>query len=65
VRPDSERNCVCNIQPPDGLGYDLAAHVLVSLPAGAKELGRSGVDLKDGSAELIIATEQPGQLHPG
>jgi hypothetical protein len=36
VRPDSERNCVSNIHPPDGLGYDLAAHVLVSLLAARR-----------------------------
>lgn len=52
VRPgiaDSLRNCVSNIHPPDGLGYERAAAVLVSLLLGARQLGRSGVDLKDTS----------------
>jgi ethanolamine ammonia-lyase small subunit len=59
---DSERNCVSNIHPPDGLGYDRAAHVLVSLLAGARALGRSGVDLKDGSADPALETPRHGQL---
>lgn len=62
---DSERNCVSNIHPPDGLGYDRAAHVLVSLLAGARELGRSGVDLKDGSGEMIAPAEQLARLEAG
>ncbi len=44
---DSERNCVSNIHPPDGLGYEQAAAVLVSLVLGARQLGESGVRLKD------------------
>ncbi|MBF4162403.1 ethanolamine ammonia-lyase subunit EutC [Nocardioides sp. CBS4Y-1] len=48
-RRDSERNCVSNIHPPDGLGYDRAADVLLGLVRGARELGASGVALKDRS----------------
>lgn len=58
VRPgmaDSMRNCVSNIHPPDGLGYERAAAVLVSLLLGARQLGRSGVDLKDTSSDGIEA----------
>lgn len=52
---DSMRNCVSNIHPPDGLGYERAAAVLVSLLLGARQLGRSGVDLKDTSSDQIEA----------
>ncbi|WP_255360312.1 ethanolamine ammonia-lyase subunit EutC [Nocardia sp. BMG51109] len=46
-RADSERNCVSNIHPPEGLGYAAAAAVAAGLVAGARRLGRSGVELKD------------------
>ncbi|MFW0790138.1 ethanolamine ammonia-lyase subunit EutC [Gordonia sp. CPCC 205333] len=52
-RSDAERNCVSNIHPPDGLGYTEAARVVASLIAGARRLGRSGVDLKDSSRDAI------------
>ncbi len=48
-RRDSERNCVSNIRAPHGLGYDRAAAVLLALVQGARELGESGVRLKDRS----------------
>lgn len=44
---DAQRNCVSNIHPPEGLGYDQAAQVVAALVAGARQIGRSGVDLKD------------------
>ncbi|WP_211280614.1 ethanolamine ammonia-lyase light chain EutC, partial [Mycobacteroides salmoniphilum] len=44
---DAQRNCVSNIHPPEGLGYDQAAQVVAALVAGAREIGRSGVALKD------------------
>lgn len=44
---DAQRNCISNIHPPEGLGYQQAARVAASLVAGARQLGRSGVDLKD------------------
>ncbi|WP_433567666.1 ethanolamine ammonia-lyase subunit EutC [Nocardia sp. CA-151230] len=50
-RSDSERNCISNIHPPDGLSYARAAHVVTGLVDGARRLGRSGVDLKDTSAD--------------
>jgi ethanolamine ammonia-lyase small subunit len=46
-RVDSERNCVSNIHPPDGLGYAEAARVVAGLVDGARRLGRSGIELKD------------------
>lgn len=46
---DADRNCISNIHPPEGLGYDAAARVVAGLVAGARRLGRSGVALKDTS----------------
>ncbi|MBR7195226.1 ethanolamine ammonia-lyase subunit EutC [Gordonia sp. SCSIO 19800] len=46
-RADSDRNCISNIHPPDGLHYDVAARTTAALIAGARKLGRSGVALKD------------------
>lgn len=46
-RTDAERNCISNIHPPEGLGYAAAAATAARLVRGARELGRSGVDLKD------------------
>lgn len=48
-RRDSERNCISNIHPPDGLGYRQAAGIVSTLVAGARRLGASGVALKDTS----------------
>lgn len=46
-RNDAERNCISNIHPPEGLSYASAAATAARLVRGARELGRSGVDLKD------------------
>jgi ethanolamine ammonia-lyase small subunit len=54
-RVDSERNCVSNIRPPDGLTYDAAAEVLVSLMTEAFRLQLTGVRLKDTGAALPSA----------
>lgn len=59
---DSERNCVSNIHPPDGLGYRRAAEIVAALLAGARALGRSGVDLKDTSADALAAADEAAQL---
>jgi ethanolamine ammonia-lyase small subunit len=48
-RNDAERNCISNVHPPEGLGYAAAAATAARLLRGARELGRSGVDLKDTS----------------
>jgi ethanolamine ammonia-lyase small subunit len=46
-RRDSERNCVSNIRPPHGLGYDAAADTLAWLIRAAGRLKITGVALKD------------------
>lgn len=51
-RRDSERNCVSNVHPPDGLGHEAAARVVAALVNGARTLGESGVRLKDVSGQL-------------
>ena len=48
-RLDSERNCVSNIRPPEGLGYDQAVATLTWLLRAARARGISGVGLKDES----------------
>jgi ethanolamine ammonia-lyase small subunit len=57
-RTDADRNCISNIHPPEGLGYADAARVVAGLVAGARRLGRSGVELKDTSrADALTAVE--------
>lgn len=51
-RLDSERNCVSNIRPPHGLGYDAAAKTIVWLMTHARARGLSGVGLKVGDAAI-------------
>jgi len=55
-RTDADRNCISNIHPPEGLGYGAAARVVAGLVAGARRLGRSGVDLKDTSRAGELTT---------
>ncbi|MFE3443370.1 ethanolamine ammonia-lyase subunit EutC [Nocardia sp. NPDC059180] len=57
-RTDADRNCVSNIHCPNGLGYRQAARVVAGLVAGARRLGRSGVDLKDLSGSDLTSTER-------
>lgn len=45
-RRDSERNCLSNIRPPHGTGYQAAATTTAMLMAEARRLGMSGVALK-------------------
>jgi ethanolamine ammonia-lyase small subunit len=52
---DSERNCISNVHPPEGLGYEEAAHVVANLVEGARALGQSGVALKDNSRGAATA----------
>ncbi|MCX2715791.1 ethanolamine ammonia-lyase subunit EutC [Mycolicibacterium sp. J2] len=59
---DADRNCISNIHPPDGLGYQEAARVAVSLVAGARQLGRSGVALKDTSRAVALGSGAGAQL---
>ncbi|WP_448204206.1 ethanolamine ammonia-lyase subunit EutC [Azospirillum sp. sgz302134] len=51
-RKDSERNCISNIHPPDGLGYEAAADKLVWLMREARRLKLTGVALKDDTPGL-------------
>ncbi|WP_197498951.1 ethanolamine ammonia-lyase light chain EutC, partial [Mycobacterium sp. E3298] len=55
------RNCVSNIHPPDGLDYPAAAAVTAALVAGARELGRSGVALKDTTRAAIGSSSASGR----
>jgi ethanolamine ammonia-lyase small subunit len=57
---DSERNCISNVHPPEGLGYEQAAAITASLVHGARALGRSGVDLKDTSRDPEITSANGG-----
>ncbi|MCH5641487.1 ethanolamine ammonia-lyase subunit EutC [Gordonia sp. ABSL49_1] len=56
-RTDADRNCISNIHPPDGLGYEAAAHITAGLVSGARRLGKSGVALKDTSRAAVEAAE--------
>ena len=51
-RADSERNCISNVRPPHGLGYAQAADTLAGLLLASRELGASGVVLKDEGVAL-------------
>lgn len=53
-RTDADRNCVSNVHPPHGLSYAAAARIVAGLVAGARELGRSGVQLKDTSSATAL-----------
>lgn len=52
-RTDAERNCISNVRP-EGLAYVDAARRLAFLIRGARELGVSGIALKDDSATLPV-----------
>ena len=51
-RKDSERNCISNVHPPDGLGYEAAADKLAWLMKEARRLKLTGVGLKDDAPSL-------------
>lgn len=55
-RRDSERNCISNIHPPDGLGYPAAARKLAHLMGEARRRGITGIELKD---DLPALAETP------
>jgi ethanolamine ammonia-lyase small subunit len=51
VTTDADRNCLSNIRPPLGLTYEGAAGKLAGLMGRARELGVTGVGLKDESGD--------------
>lgn len=57
-RTDAERNCISNIRPPEGLGYEVAAAKLLHLTEEALRLEQSGVVLKDDDM-ASLAGESP------
>jgi ethanolamine ammonia-lyase small subunit len=52
VTTDADRNCLSNIRPPLGLTYEAAAGKLAGLMGRGRELGVTGVGLKDDSEAL-------------
>lgn len=56
-RLDSERNCVSNVRP-QGLGYEAAARRIAWLLARGRELGHTGIGLKDESALRSLAQQE-------
>ncbi|MEW2306791.1 ethanolamine ammonia-lyase subunit EutC [Streptomyces sp. NPDC006655] len=52
---DADRNCLSNIRPPLGLTYELAAGKLAGLMGRGRELGITGVGLKDESDHEAVA----------
>ncbi|HYG90426.1 MAG TPA: ethanolamine ammonia-lyase subunit EutC [Azospirillum sp.] len=57
---DAERNCISNIHPPDGLGYDAAADALAWLMKEARARKLTGVRLKD-EGPLFPPPAPPGE----
>ncbi|MFF1722305.1 ethanolamine ammonia-lyase subunit EutC [Streptomyces sviceus] len=55
VTTDADRNCLSNIRPPRGLSYEGAAGKLAGLMGRARELGGTGVGLKDESDHSTVA----------
>lgn len=57
---DAQRNCISNIRP-EGLDYDAAAHRFWWLSREARQLGLTGVRLKDRSEQRVLdgAAGQP------
>lgn len=56
-RRDSERNCISNIRPPEGLGYDEAADLATFLIREALRLKLTGVALKDTRADVLAGPD--------
>ena len=58
-RSDAERNCISNVRP-EGLTYEAAAFKLAYLLTAARNLGMTGVDLKDNSVSQSISHVSKG-----
>ena len=58
-RLDSERNCISNIRPPEGLSYEEGAARLAWLMNAARRLSLSGIALKESS--LLEIRRDPGE----
>lgn len=54
ITTDADRNCLSNIRPPLGLTYEGAAGKLAGLMGRARELGLTGVGLKDDSDHVAV-----------
>ena len=50
---DAQRNCISNIRPPEGLGYQAAVAKIIYLTEESIRRGSSGVALKDDMAGLL------------
>ncbi len=62
VTTDASRNCLSNIRPPSGMAYEVAAGKLAGLMGRARELGVTGVGLKD---DADVGWGCPGEAGPG
>jgi ethanolamine ammonia-lyase small subunit len=60
-RRDAERNCISNIRPPEGLGYEAAADMLHFLMAEARRRRLTGVALK-GTLPALPCSPFSGRL---
>ena len=52
-RTDAQRNCLSNIHPPDGMGYEAAASRLAWLMHEARARQITGIELKDEGQTLL------------
>lgn len=52
-RRDSERNCVSNIRPPHGLGYEAAADLIAGLLNLARQRQLTGVALNEAERQFL------------
>jgi len=63
-RMDSERNCVSNIRTPGGLEPELAAANIAWLARRARELGVTGVTLKDQFGDNLLGSGHSAKIGP-
>lgn len=58
---DNARNCISNIRPPHGLGYDAAAEQIVAILRAARGAGMTGVLLKGAGSAALPDTGLPAE----